>query len=95
MEVRELREESSDDLKLNHVTKEEVLVVLKHMKMDKSLGPDQVYPSILQADHQSHSLMYFPVAYYLHQLGCGWKTETHTGRSQGQEQALLARAGCQ
>lgn len=38
---------NSDALKQIHITKCEVLVVLKHIKLYKSLDPNQVYPSTL------------------------------------------------
>eukprot|EP00061_Rhincodon_typus_P004849 g23569.t1 len=38
---------NSDILKCIHITEEEVLDVLKHIKVDKSPGPDQVYPRTL------------------------------------------------
>eukprot|EP00061_Rhincodon_typus_P011508 g36566.t1 len=43
MKVGELEEISSDILKHVHITEE----VLKHIKVDKSLGPDQVFPRTL------------------------------------------------
>eukprot|EP00061_Rhincodon_typus_P009674 g33343.t1 len=42
MEDIECGEINSDSLKDVHITEEEVLDVLKHIKVDKSLGPDQV-----------------------------------------------------
>eukprot|EP00061_Rhincodon_typus_P002530 g17814.t1 len=47
MEARKLGEINSDLLKNVHVTEEEVLDVLKHIKLGKSQGPDQVYPRTL------------------------------------------------
>eukprot|EP00061_Rhincodon_typus_P016779 g45171.t1 len=46
MESRELGELNTEFNILNgvHITEEEVLDTLKPTKMDKSLGPDQVYP---------------------------------------------------
>eukprot|EP00061_Rhincodon_typus_P015259 g42835.t1 len=47
METRELGEINSDILKSVHITEEKVLDILKRIKVDKSLGPDQAYPRIL------------------------------------------------
>eukprot|EP00061_Rhincodon_typus_P010248 g34398.t1 len=47
MEFGEYGEIKSDNLKNVHITEEKVLNVLKHIKMDKSMGPDQVYPRTL------------------------------------------------
>eukprot|EP00061_Rhincodon_typus_P009309 g32719.t1 len=50
IETRELAEINSDILKNVHITEQEVLGVLKHIKVDKSPGPDQVYPRTLWED---------------------------------------------
>ena len=44
MDVRELGEINSDVLRCVHITEEVVLEVLKCIKVDKSPGPDEVYP---------------------------------------------------
>ena len=44
MDVRELGEINSDVLRSVHITEKEVLEVLKRIKVDKSAGPDEVYP---------------------------------------------------
>ena len=46
MDVRELGEINSDALSV-HITEKEVLEVLKRIKVDKSPGPDEVYPRTL------------------------------------------------
>eukprot|EP00061_Rhincodon_typus_P018473 g47652.t1 len=48
MEDKEHGEINSDILKNVHFREEEVLDILKRIKVDKSLGPDQVYPRALQ-----------------------------------------------
>ena len=45
MDVRELGD--SDALRSVHITEKEVLEVLKRIKVDKSPGPDEVYPRTL------------------------------------------------
>ena len=47
MEIRELGEINSHVLKNVHITEEVVLGVLKRIKVDKSPGPDEVYPRTL------------------------------------------------
>eukprot|EP00061_Rhincodon_typus_P007874 g29989.t1 len=47
VEARELGEINRDILKDVHITEEEVLDILKCIKVDKSLGPAQVYPQTL------------------------------------------------
>ena len=47
MDVRGLGEINSDVLRSEHITEKEVLVVLKRLKVDKSPGPDEVYPKSL------------------------------------------------
>eukprot|EP00061_Rhincodon_typus_P011770 g37039.t1 len=47
MEDREYGEINSNILKNVNITEDEVLDILKCIKKDKSLGPDQVYPRIL------------------------------------------------
>eukprot|EP00061_Rhincodon_typus_P010244 g34391.t1 len=48
IEDRELGEVNSDILKNVYITEEVMLDVLKHIKVDKSLGLDEVYPSTLR-----------------------------------------------
>lgn len=43
MDAREHREVNSDVLKKVYITEKGVLLVLKCINVDKSLGPDQVY----------------------------------------------------
>ena len=47
MDVRELGEINSDVLRSVHITEKEVLEVLRRIKVDKSPGPDDVYPRTL------------------------------------------------
>ena len=47
MDVGELGEINSVVLRSVHITEEEVLEVLKCIKVDKSPGPDEVYPRML------------------------------------------------
>eukprot|EP00061_Rhincodon_typus_P003751 g20883.t1 len=47
MEDKELGEINSNIFKNVSITEEEVLDGLKHIKMDKTPGPDQVYPRVL------------------------------------------------
>ena len=47
MDVKELGEINSDVLRSVHITEKEVLDVLKRTKVDKSPGPDEVYPRTL------------------------------------------------
>eukprot|EP00061_Rhincodon_typus_P004436 g22578.t1 len=47
VEAGELGEINSDDLKSAHIKKEDMLEILKRTKVDKSMGPDQVYPRTL------------------------------------------------
>eukprot|EP00061_Rhincodon_typus_P004021 g21573.t1 len=47
MKSRELGEVDNNILKNVHITEEEVLNILKLIKVDKSPGPDQVYPRTL------------------------------------------------
>ena len=47
MNVRELGEINSDVLRSIQITEKEVLEVLKRIKVDKSPGPDEVYPRML------------------------------------------------
>lgn len=44
MEAWDIRGRNSDILEHIGITKEVVLAFLKHIKVDKSLWPDQVYP---------------------------------------------------
>eukprot|EP00061_Rhincodon_typus_P004053 g21634.t1 len=46
-DAREPGDINSDALKRFRITEEEVLEVLKPIKVDKSLGPDEVYPRTL------------------------------------------------
>eukprot|EP00061_Rhincodon_typus_P006991 g28210.t1 len=48
MKIWELGEVSDDIMGKVHFTVEEVLEVLEHLKVDKSPGPDQMYPGTLQ-----------------------------------------------
>ena len=47
MDVRELGEINSDGLRSIHITEVMVLEVFKRIKVDKSPGPDEVYPRTL------------------------------------------------
>ena len=47
MNIKELGEVNSDGLRSAHITEEVVLEVLKGIKIDKSPGPDEVYPRTL------------------------------------------------
>eukprot|EP00061_Rhincodon_typus_P010632 g35082.t1 len=47
MKARKPGEMNSDILKSVHIRKEQLLDVLKHTNMDKSPGPDQLYPRTL------------------------------------------------
>ncbi|XP_067869988.1 uncharacterized protein [Heterodontus francisci] len=47
MEASEFKGGNSDILEHINITKEDVLEALKHIKVDKSPGPDQVYPRML------------------------------------------------
>lgn len=47
MKIRELANVTSDVLRTIHITVEDLRDVLRHMKVDKSNGPNQIYPRML------------------------------------------------